>query len=137
MYRIKIQRFFIIMVALVLIFSSFVGCTENKVEKYEKRIAELEKWDDISDDEIWDLENEKNDLENEIEDLLNQIEELNEQIAFMDDDYTFYYEHAACVSENDRYYHHPDCDDFDDSYFYIYNTELAEVKGYTPCPICW
>jgi len=86
------------------------------------------------------------------------IESLNNRIKFKDEeiehqrssateyqdkynnllsDYNFYYSHAACVNENSNYYHKYDCNKFDSSYFWIYNTEAAELKGYSPCPYCW
>lgn len=48
----------------------------------------------------------------------------------------FYDKYAVCVNSNSKKYHKYGCDDFDESYFWIYNIEAAEQEGYYPCPKC-
>ncbi len=120
----------VIIIVLLLVFGIGFGIKDNTIQKNEAKISKLA-------DENIEYEEEIVSLQIENDELRKKVDKQEISIALMENDYIFYAHHAACVSENDRYYHHPDCDDFDDSYFYIYNTELAEVKGYTPCPICW
>ncbi len=55
----------------------------------------------------------------------------------------YYYElsffrRGACIVTEEGYrYHHYGCPHIDGHDFWIYNVELAEVKGYTPCLDCW
>lgn len=131
------KKIIITFLAAVTILFCFAGCNESTIEKQEKQISNLEEKNYYYNDEIRDLEVERDNLESEIDDLLEQIDELNEQIAGMEENYYFYDDYVACVNDTGSYYHHPDCDYFDDSSFYIYNTDLAEAKGYKPCPVCW
>lgn len=56
--------------------------------------------------------------------------ELNDKLEFYDN-------HVVCINNGSNYYHKPDCEYFDDSSFYIYNTETAQARGYTECPYCF
>ena len=48
----------------------------------------------------------------------------------------FYDNHAALVDQHSKKYHKYGCDDFDSSYFWIYNIEAAEDRGYYECSKC-
>ena len=48
----------------------------------------------------------------------------------------FYKEYIGLVNEGDRTYHTYGCEDFDNSYFYAYNVDQAENRGYRPCQKC-
>lgn len=53
---------------------------------------------------------------------------------------SFFFHSGACVvtaSGSGGRYHHYDCYHIADSSYYIYNVELAESLGYTPCLDCW
>lgn len=84
-----------------------------------------------------------NSLEISIKQKDSRISQMNTQIANqkhsisdLEDNLYFYETYAACVNDGDAYYHKPDCMFFDDSYFYMYNTDAAEARGYDPCPYC-
>ena len=49
---------------------------------------------------------------------------------------SFYEENAVCVSDINDDYHKYGCWAFDDSEYWIFNTEYAEYLGYEPCPYC-
>lgn len=83
-------------------------------------------------------------LEADIKQKDSTISRLNTQIAnqrgtisSLENDLYFYDSYAVCVNDNSPYYHKPNCVYFDDSSFYIYNTETAEVRGYRECPYCF
>lgn len=65
--------------------------------------------------------------------LLNQQGTINS----LNNDLYFYEAYAVCVDDNDSFYHRPGCEYFDDSSFYIYNTEAAKARGYSECPYCF
>lgn len=49
----------------------------------------------------------------------------------------FYEESAVVVSDDGtNRYHKYGCDKFDESYYWIFNTEYAKYQGYKPCPHC-
>lgn len=53
------------------------------------------------------------------------------------DERTFYRNHAVIVTETGKRYHRYGCYHIKDRSFYIYNTENAKAKGYTPCHDCF
>lgn len=49
-----------------------------------------------------------------------------------------FFRYGACVvTTGGEKYHHYGCYHIGDSSYWIYNVELAEAKGYTPCLDCW
>lgn len=50
----------------------------------------------------------------------------------------YFFRSGACIvtTAGDKY-HHWGCYHIGDSSYWIYNVELAEAKGYTPCLDCW
>lgn len=72
-----------------------------------------------------------------IKDQQDTIVHLQYEISHTEADaLAFYEEYAACVNEGSTLYHKYGCDYFDDSSFWIYNTDLAAQKGYRACPRC-
>lgn len=61
--------------------------------------------------------------EKKTEELQKQVDFYNEHIVFVSDDGT-------------NKYHNLNCEEFDRSYFWAYNVEQAEGKGYSPCSKC-
>ena len=49
----------------------------------------------------------------------------------------FFRNNACIVTSTSTEYHHYGCDHINGSSYWIYNVELSEAKGYTPCPDCW
>lgn len=50
----------------------------------------------------------------------------------------YFFRSGACiVTTAGERYHHWGCYHIGDSSYWIYNVELAEAKGYTPCLDCW
>ena len=49
----------------------------------------------------------------------------------------FFRNNACIVTTGGEKYHHYGCYHLGDSSYWIYNVELAEAKGYTPCLDCW
>lgn len=93
--------------------------------------------------EISGLENEIDDLESKVrieQSKITRLEKLLDKSEEEKWDYylelQFYDDHAVLVDENSKKYHKYGCEDFDDSYFWIYNTEAAEDYGYYACPKC-
>lgn len=87
----------------------------------------------------------------ELEEVTIQLEEVNNRLKtlrsqdadeIMQSDKfesvaKFFYDAAVFTNDSDNHhYHRYDCPQFDDSYYYIYNVENAEAKGYTPCSYC-
>lgn len=52
-------------------------------------------------------------------------------------EYRFFRERSCIVTEEGYRYHHYGCYHIDGRDFWIYNVELAEAKGYSPCLDCW
>ena len=50
---------------------------------------------------------------------------------------SFFRRGACIVTEAGEKYHHYDCYHVRNRTYWIYNVELAEAKGYTPCLDCW
>ena len=73
--------------------------------------------------------NEADKLQGQVNDLENEKWENWAKLYFFDN-------HAVIVDEHSKKYHKYKCDDLDTSYFWIYNTEAAEAKGYYACPKC-
>lgn len=49
-----------------------------------------------------------------------------------------FFRNNACIVTTSGYkYHHYGCYHIEGRRYYIYNIELAESKGYTPCLDCW
>lgn len=88
-----------------------------------EEISDLEASIGVKDDEISRLDREAMNQHGTINSLQNKL--------------NFYDAHVACVNDGDPYYHKPDCLYFDESSFYIYNTETAIVRGYKECPYCY
>ena len=53
------------------------------------------------------------------------------------DEYNFYHKHAVIVTTTGQKYHRHSCYHISGRRFYIYNTENAKAKGYTPCLDCY
>lgn len=53
------------------------------------------------------------------------------------DEASFFRENACFVTPGGNCYHHYGCPHISGSEYWIYNIELAESKGYTPCLDCW
>ena len=67
----------------------------------------------------------------------NEISRLEADIWEFRSATSFYEKHAVCVScDNPDTYHKYGCRWFDDSEFWIFNTEYAQHNGYEPCPYC-
>lgn len=49
----------------------------------------------------------------------------------------FFRNNAAIVSISGNKYHHYGCGHISGRRYYIYNIELAQARGYTPCLDCW
>lgn len=65
------------------------------------------------------------------------IESYQDKTAAMEDEFWFFRDYAAIITENNSAYHHYFCANWDKSSFMIYNIENAESYGYYPCPDCW
>ena len=53
------------------------------------------------------------------------------------DELRFFRNGACIVTEEGYRYHHYGCHHIAGREYWIYNTELAEYKGYSPCIDCW
>lgn len=63
---------------------------------------------------------------------------LSQELEKIKPVYEFCNKHIVVVSDDGtRNYHKIGCWYFDDSYFWAYNKELAEQKGYNPCSFCF
>ena len=78
----------------------------------------------------------KGDLEDQVSDLQGEVRELESEQWENYSKLRFFDNHAVLVDEHSRKYHKYGCEDFDGSYFWIYNTEAAEGKGYYACSKC-
>lgn len=129
-----------IVVLAVLALLSFIGSasSHSELEDARRTISELESEAARSYDEGYEVgHNEGYDAavgyifpvaDGTIDALLPLVEE------------SFFFHSGACVvtaSGSGSRYHHYDCYHIADSSYYIYNVELAESLGYTPCLDCW
>lgn len=53
------------------------------------------------------------------------------------DELTFYRDNAVLITLGGEKYHRWDCSHVSGRSYLIYNVELAEFRGYTPCLDCW
>lgn len=56
---------------------------------------------------------------------------------FYGPEFTFFRGGACLVTQEGYRYHHYGCSHLSGHDYWIYNTELAEYKGYSPCLDCW
>lgn len=73
----------------------------------------------------------------DLELLKEQRNELLAQQREMLPEYEFFRRNAAIVTKYGERYHHYSCPFVNFDYFYIYNVNAAELRGYTPCLLCW
>jgi uncharacterized Zn finger protein (UPF0148 family) len=71
------------------------------------------------------------DAQSEIEDLTTLNEYLQLEVDFVDSNVAF-----INADDEEGLYHTFYCDDFIGDNFYVFNTNLAESEGFTPCPNC-
>lgn len=70
--------------------------------------------------------------------LTGDINELKRKNEKMEKVYDFCNDHVVVVSDDGtRKYHRIQCIYFDDTYFWAYNLEAAQQKGYQPCSFCF
>lgn len=72
----------------------------------------------------------------EYDELVTDYNALQEEYDRILEEYDFYNWHAVVCSEDNQYYHTYDCIDWNRDYFWIFNSEYAKYKEYTPCPNC-
>ena len=89
------------------------------------------------------LEYETNRLKGQTSTKQSTIDRLESEIADLKNDswedyfeLQFYDAHVALVDQTLEKYHKYGCSDFDNSCFWIYNTEAAMERGYYACPKC-
>lgn len=100
-----------------------VSSLKNAADKIQKEITYYEN--------VYKREVEKR--EQLYTDLSGELEKYED----MEDEYGFYHRNACIVTEYGNRYHTYDCHHWKDSdTFWIYNTEYAQYKGYTPCYTC-
>ena len=96
---------------------------DGEIENLEVGIEEYKKQLQEKSDKIENLEVGIDLLEYDLEIMTWQVEFYDKHVVFVSDDGT-------------NIYHNLRCEDFDASYFWAYNVELAEARGNTPCPKC-
>lgn len=72
---------------------------------------------------------------NKYSEKLNDLDNLQNKYNAIYDEYSFYHNGAVIVTESGSRYHTYDCYHWDYP-IWIYNTENAKYKGYTPCKDC-
>lgn len=103
---------------------------EKQLEDYKAQLLE-------KNTEIENLKASIDLIESEIENLEVGIDLLEIDLEIMTTQVEFYDKHVVFVSDDGtNIYHNLRCEDFDASYFWAYNVELAEARGKTPCPKC-
>lgn len=107
-----------------------LGEKEKQLEDYKTQLQEKSS-------ELDNLEASIDQLESEIENLEVGIDLLEIDLEIMTSQVEFYDKHVVFVSDDGtNVYHNLRCEDFDTSYFWAFNVELAETRGYDPCPKC-
>ena len=129
----------IIVILLIMLAASIAG----NVYQYSKN-AELNNLYDFSNDKITRLEN-------TIISLEGKVSHLNDELTSLESNYNYYYTFYAdnweklsffdkavvFVEDDGTYlYHNYDCYKFVGNYYWAYNIEYAEYRGYSPCPLC-
>lgn len=86
---------------------------------------------------IADQERTIDDLEMTIADKSEVVDYLKQENRDMRKEIWFYDNHVVFIGDDGtKKYHKYGCDDLDLSYFWAYNTEAANDKGYKPCSKC-
>ena len=80
--------------------------------------------------------NEKN-YESNIELVRSARDDFSKQLTAAQSELTFWDTNACICTTDGEKYHHYGCGHTIGRDFYIYNTEKAKAKGYTPCLDCW
>jgi hypothetical protein len=81
--------------------------------------------------DLSDAQDEIDELTTEINDLTTLNEYLQLEVDFVDSNVAF-----INADDEEGLYHTFYCDDFIGDNFYVFNTNLAESEGFTPCPNC-
>lgn len=136
--KVGYQLGIVVLAALALL--SFIGSASSRSELEDARrtISELESEAARSYDEGYEVgHNEGYDAA--VEYIFPVADEtINSLLPLMEE--SFFFHNSACVvtsSGSGSRYHHYNCYHLGDSSYYIYNVELAESLGYTPCLDCW
>ena len=94
-------------------------------------------------DSVSSMEAENTELRGDLEKSAADYTELNDDYNALQEEYNkifeeydFYNWNAVVCSEDNQYYHTYDCTDWNRDYFWIFNSEYAKYKEYTPCPNC-
>lgn len=142
----KFTRFSVLLIVFLFLvgaLSIFCGFQHINIRNLKNVVGDLKRDVDIKSSAINKLEKQIDTQKNTIGSLEKQVDSLEDQKEELTDNYIedkiklyFYDKHAVVVNENSKKYHKYECDDLDFSYFWIYNTELAESKGYYACPKC-
>lgn len=104
---------------------------QSLATEQEAKIAELSKTGESLQKRIAEKSSKVSSLTNDI----NTLKRKNEK---MEKVYNFCNNHVVVVSDDGtRKYHKIQCIYFDDSYFWAYNLEAAQQKGYQPCSFCF
>lgn len=72
-----------------------------------------------------------------IADLQDRADTYQDLFFETTDEWLFFHNYSVIVTTTGSKYHHYGCPHLDDHRYYIYNIELAESKGYSPCLDCW
>lgn len=126
----------ILSVALVASLSAcFVTVNQNNQKSIQ--IEELQKKSEELSSEYADAEKEIDHLTRKVatrEESISKICKENSELGSQ----LFYYKINTCViNDGSNYYHEFCCKNLDMSRFYIYSIKEAEIKGFTPCPVCY
>lgn len=110
----------LVFIVVIVVYASNLNNTETEDNQSD--------YDDLQ-SQISILEDEKNQLQIE-------LDECQSQLVVNEEELNFYRQAAVIVpDDNSKKYHTYSCDKWDYP-IWIYNTEAAEGKGYTPCPYC-
>lgn len=122
--------------SLLLIFSA--SSARNDLEEARQTIAELENEVSHTYDEGYEV-GRSDGYDAAVEYIFPVADETIDSLLPLASE-AFFFHHGACVvtsSGSGSRYHHYDCYHLGDGGYYIYNVELAESLGYTPCLDCW
>ena len=105
-------------------------CLFVRLELQEEQISEQKREIVLYKKDISDLEEQVKELEKDKDTWYNYWKRNYRKVNFFD-------EHVVLVEDDGTgFYHKYDCSKFKGNYFWAYNKEAADDRGYRPCPDC-
>lgn len=134
--RNKTKRRTSIISALCVIFAALSLLAYSSYQSAVGEIARLKADKASLTATVSELNEQKERSDRKLDEYKDSVARLTEYKESVDDEYNFFHEHAVIVTTAGEKYHEYGCYHIRNRSFYIFNTENAIHRGYTPCLDC-